>query len=155
MPAPIIQGVEVHPAAMLPDERGLWAAILRAADAAPRRIEQVSVLTVYPGVVRAWRRHPTRWEYFAGIGGMAKLVLYDDREGSPTRGVLNEVYLGPRQPQTVAVPPLVYIGLKGAGDQECLLVHAASEPFDPACPAGDVLAWDDPSVPYDWSRRDG
>jgi dTDP-4-dehydrorhamnose 3,5-epimerase len=155
MPAPAIQGVEVRPIDSLPDERGLWAAILRAGDAAAGRIEQVSVLTAYPGVVRAWRRHPTRWEYFAGARGVAKLVLYDDREGSPTRGAIAEFYLGPRQPQAVAVPPGVYIGLKGVGDEECLLVHAASESFDPAAPGGQRLPWDDPSVPYDWSRKDG
>jgi dTDP-4-dehydrorhamnose 3,5-epimerase len=150
-----IQGVAVREIEMLPDEGGFWAAILRSSDVAPRRIEHLSVVTAYPGAVRAWRRHPTRWEYFAGVRGLAKLVLCDDREGSPTRGAINEFYLGPRQPRVVGVPPDVLLGLKGVGDEECLLLHAASEAFDPSAPGGRTLPWNDPSVPYDWSRKDG
>ena len=33
--------------------------------------------------------------HYACVAGRVKLVVYDDRDGSPTRGGLMEIYLGP------------------------------------------------------------
>ena len=51
--------------------------------------------TIYPGVVKGWHRHREMTLNYACVHGRIKLVLYDDREGSPTRGELMELFLGP------------------------------------------------------------
>ena len=43
------------------------------------------------------------------MGGI-KLVLYDDREGSPTRGTLVEAFLGPDNHALAVIPPEVWNG---------------------------------------------
>ena len=45
---------------------------------------------------------------YACIHGRVKLVLYDERDGSPTRGTLMEVFLGPDDHSLVVIPPGVW-----------------------------------------------
>ena len=48
---------------------------------------------------------------YACISGRVKLVLYDDREGSVTRGtVVQERFLGPDDYSLVVIPPGVWTG---------------------------------------------
>ena len=39
-----------------------------------------------------------------------KVVLYDDREGSPTHGTVQEVFLGPDEHSLVVIPPEIWTG---------------------------------------------
>jgi dTDP-4-dehydrorhamnose 3,5-epimerase len=80
--------------------------------------------------------------------GHIKFVLYDDREGSPTRGELQEIFLGPDNYCLVTVPPLVWNGFKGIGSEMAIVANCASIPHDPD--EIDRLDPFDPSIPYDW-----
>ena len=68
--------------------------------------------TTYPQVVKAWHYHKVQDDFITCVKGMLKLVLYDDREGSPTRGEINEFFLGDYNPVLVKVPKMVYHGWK-------------------------------------------
>ena len=67
----------------------------------------------------------------AVIAGRAKLVMYDLREGSPTRGQLQEVYLGEDNHVLVQIPPGIANGYKAYGDRQVILANCATEPHDP------------------------
>jgi dTDP-4-dehydrorhamnose 3,5-epimerase len=85
--------------------------------------------------------------------GMVKLVCWDDREGSPTRGAIQEIHLGELAYALVTIPPLVWNGFKGEGDSAALVANCATEPHDP-----DEIDRLDPfsdHVPYDWALRHG
>ena len=85
--------------------------------------------------------------------GLVKLVLYDDREGSPTRGELAELFLGPDSHQLVTIPPGVWNGFKGVATTPSMVCNCATLPHDPA----EIVRRDpfDPSIPYDWALRHG
>jgi dTDP-4-dehydrorhamnose 3,5-epimerase len=89
----------------------------------------------------------------AVISGRAKLVLYDIREDSPTRGTLQEIFLGEDNYVLVQIPPGIANGYKAYGDKMVILANAASEPHDP-----DEMLRMDPftdEIPYDWGLRHG
>jgi dTDP-4-dehydrorhamnose 3,5-epimerase len=151
---PRIEGVEVKPLRCLPDERGWLLEILRADDPLFRRFGQVYVSATYPGVVKAWHYHKVQVDHFACVAGMVKLVLLDTRAGSPTEGVVNEVYLGTLAPQLVVVPSLVYHGWKCISAEPALVVNVPSEPYRYADPDEFRVAAHG-VLPYDWSRQDG
>ena len=115
----------------------------------------VNVTTVYPGVVKAWHYHRVQTDNFVVVSGMAKVVLYDDREASATRGQVNEFFLGDRNPILVQVPPLVCHGYKGIGADEVMLVNFPTEVYRPEQPDEYRLDPHRSGIPYDWSRRDG
>jgi len=84
--------------------------------------------------------------------GMIKLVLYDDRENSPTKGELMELYLGEQDYCLVKIPPHIWNGFMGVGTGPALVANCASIPHDPA----EIVRMDphNNSLPYTWSRKD-
>ena len=150
-----IAGVHVKPLRAIPDERGWLMEILRAdeTELLPK-FGQVYVSATYPGVVKAWHYHKKQVDNFACVAGMVKLVLVDTREGSPTKGVVNEFFIGTLNPMLVQVPNLVYHGWKCISSEPSLVVNVASEPYDRQSP-DEFRLEPHGSLPYDWTRKDG
>ena len=151
----LIAGVKVKQLRLVPDERGWLLEILRGDD--PELFVgfgQVYVSATYPGVVKAWHYHRRQIDNFACVAGMVKLVLVDTREDSPTRGAINEFFLGTQQPLIVQVPNLVYHGWKCISVEPSLVVNVPTEPYDYRDPDEHRL---EPhgTLPYDWRRKDG
>src|SRR5512147_213073 len=96
MPQPLIDGVRVKPLRVVADERGYLFEMLRNDDPFFQKFGQSYVTAVYPGVIKAWHFHRKQTDHFVCVHGMIKVALYDDREGSPTRGEVNEFFLGER-----------------------------------------------------------
>ena len=89
----------------------------------------------------------------AVLSGRAKLVIYDLREGSPTRGTLQEIFLGEDNYCLVQIPPGLANGYKAYGDKMVILANCASEPHRPE----EMLRMDPftPEIPYDWAVKHG
>ena len=83
-----------------------------------------------------------------------KLVLYDSRENSPTRGEVQEFFIGVHNPTLVVVPPLIYHGFKCVGETEALVLNCPTEPYNREQPDEFRLPPDSPDVPYNWARVD-
>lgn len=150
-----IAGVKTKVLRLVPDERGWLMEILRSDDTELfQRFGQVYVSATYPGVVKAWHYHRLQTDNFACITGMVKLVLVDTRDDSPTKGAVNEFFLGTQRPVLVQVPNLVYHGWKCISQEVSTVVNVPTE----------VYRYDDPdeyrlaphgTLPYDWNRKDG
>jgi dTDP-4-dehydrorhamnose 3,5-epimerase len=151
----MIKGVILKQLKPIPDERGMVMEILRSDDPEFRGFGQVYLSTIYPGVVKGWHFHKTQTDHIAIVKGMVKFVLYDDRPGSGTKGELMELFIGERNPVLVTVPPEVLHGMKGVGVEPAYMVNCPTEPYNHAQPDEFRRAPDDPSIPYDWGRKDG
>jgi dTDP-4-dehydrorhamnose 3,5-epimerase len=77
--------------------------------------------------------------------------LYDDRQGSSTKGEVQEIFLGPDNYCRVTVPPMIWNGFKGVGSETAIVANCASIAHDP----DEIDRRDpfDPYIPYDWSIR--
>jgi dTDP-4-dehydrorhamnose 3,5-epimerase len=152
---PRIAGVKTRTLRVIPDERGWLMEILRADDGELfTKFGQVYVSATYPGVVKAWHYHERQVDNFACVAGMVKLVLVDTRDDSPTRGAINEFFIGSLNPMLVQVPNLVYHGWKCIGSEVALVVNVPTESYHYAQPDEYRLA-PHGTLPYDWTRRDG
>jgi len=152
---PRIDGVKSKALRLIPDERGFLLEILRADD--PElfvKFGQVYVSATYPGVVKAWHYHQRQIDNFACVAGMVKLVLIDTRADSPTKGAVNEFFVGTQNPMLVQVPNLVYHGWKSIGQDLALVVNVPTEPYHYGEPDEYRLDPHD-TLPYDWNRKDG
>jgi dTDP-4-dehydrorhamnose 3,5-epimerase len=150
-----IHGVRTKPLRVLPDERGWLMEILRADETEFfSKFGQVYVSATYPGVVKAWHYHKKQVDHFACVAGMVKLVLIDTREDSPTRGAVNEFFLGVHNPMLVQVPNLVYHGWKCISTEPSLVVNIPTEPYRHADP-DEYRIEPHGTLPYDWTRKDG
>ncbi|NOS99847.1 MAG: dTDP-4-dehydrorhamnose 3,5-epimerase family protein [Phycisphaerales bacterium] len=151
----MIQGVCVKSLKAHCDERGRLMEILRSDDELFEKFGQIYMTTAYPGVVKAWHFHHRQTDHFAVVYGMAKIVLFDPRDGSSTRGVVNEFFAGDFQPLLIKIPPLVYHGYKCISEGETIVLNMPTELFNYDQPDEHRIAPDDPGIPYDWARHDG
>lgn len=147
----MIAGVEVRPLRQIPDERGKVMHMLRRDDPWFRGFGEIYFSVVYPGVVKGWHLHRRMTLNYAVIQGMIKLVLYDDREGCPTRGEVQEIFTGEESYALVTIPPGVWNGFKGVGVKPAIVANCATEPH-----SADEILRRDPSdrvIPYVWDLR--
>jgi dTDP-4-dehydrorhamnose 3,5-epimerase len=151
----MIQGVQVKPLKVIADERGWLMEMMRDDDPFFKKFGQVYLSVVYPGVVKAWHYHKRQTDHFVVVRGMAKVALYDSRDDSPTRGEVNEFFLGDRNPVLVVIPPSVLHGMKGIGTEPAYLINTPSEHYLHTEPDEHRIPPDSPDVPYDWGRKDG
>ena len=149
----MIDGIVVKPLRRIPDERGYIMHMLRVNDPEFEKFGEIYFSTIYPGVIKAWHLHKEMTLNYAVVSGMIKLVLYDDRESSPTRGEVQELFIGQENYQLVHIPPGIWNGFKGVGNQMAVLANCATLPHDP-----DEIARTspfDPAIPYDWELKNG
>lgn len=148
-----IHDVKVTPLRRIPDERGAVFHMLREDSAVFERFGEIYFSTVYPGVVKGWHIHHRMTLNYAVPVGMIKLVCYDDRPESPTRGEVQEIHAGELNYALVTIPPMVWNGFKGEGATPALVANCATIPHDPT----EIERMDpfDNDVPYDWSLRHG
>ncbi len=144
----MIEGVLVQPLRQIPDERGKIMHMLRADDPFFEKFGEIYFSMVYPGVVKGWHLHRRMTLNYAAITGMIKLVLFDERENSPTKGELMELFIGENNYVLVKIPPGIWNGFKGIGTIPAILANCASIPHDP-----DEISRLDPHhnhIPYNW-----
>lgn len=147
----MIDGVTVTPLKQILDERGKVMHMLRSDAPHFRGFGEIYFSCVYPGAVKAWHIHQRMTLNYAVPHGSIKFVLYDDRADSPSRGQVQELFLGPDNYCLVTVPPMVWNGFKGLGTDPAIVANCATIPHDPAeIDRRDPL---DGSVPYDWGIK--
>jgi len=146
-----IEGVQTIPLRRIPDERGTIFHMLSADDPHFLQFGEIYFTSIYHGVVKGWHKHREMTLNYACVYGRVKLVLYDDRDGSPTRGALTETFLGPDNHSLVVIPPEIWSGFKGMSSPFAVVANCCTHPHDP-----DRTTRVDPfdnDIPYDWHIR--
>ncbi len=151
----MIEGVKIKQLKVLSDERGFLMEMLRCDDDFFQKFGQVYLTVAYPGAVKGWHYHKKQTDHFAVVSGMLKVVLYDIRDDSPTKGEVNEFFMGEKNPILLVIPPYVLHGMKGIGTEPGYLVNCPTEPYDYKNPDEYRVDPHDNDIPYDWARKDG
>ena len=152
---PLIKGVRVKPLKVIPDERGRLFEMLRRDEELFLKFGQAYCTTVSFGVVKGWHYHKKQVDNFVCVSGMIKLVAYDSRRDSPTKGQVNEFFIGTHNPLLVQIPPGVLHGFKGLSAPEAIVINISTEPYHHAKPDEYRVEPHHNEIPYDWNRRDG
>ena len=147
----MIDGVLIKPLRQIPDERGKIMQMMRADDPHFKKFGEIYFSVVNPNVIKGWHLHTKMTLNYAVVSGMIKLVLYDSREGSPTKGELQELYIGEDNYALVKIPPGIYNGFKGIGVEPAIVANCSDIPHDP-----EEIQRMDPfsnDIPYDWDLK--
>lgn len=148
-----IDGVKIIPLRKIPDERGLIMHMLKNTDEHYMEFGEIYFSCGYPGVVKAWHIHKEMTLNNTCIAGMIKLVLYDNRKDSRTKGTIMETFIGEQNYCLVQIPPGITNGYKAYGNEMAILANCATMPHDKS-----ELIYIDPvdnEIPYDWSLQHG
>jgi dTDP-4-dehydrorhamnose 3,5-epimerase len=147
----MIAGVQIVPCKRIPDERGTIMHMLRADDPHFIQFGEIYFATIYSGVIKAWHWHREMTLNYACVFGRIKLVLYDDRENSSTRGELMEIFLGPDDYSLVVIPPEVWNGHKGMSEPYSIVANCSTHPHDPS--RSQRLDPFENHIPYNWALK--
>ncbi len=144
-----MQGLDVRELRVVPRPRGELVELFREDEGAvPVRHAYLSVL--YRGEMSGWHHHLRKTETLICLRGMLKLVLFDDRDGSPTSGELRELFIGEHNPLSVSIPPGLKHAARAYGEERALVLVFSDLPAPEA--SGDRVE-DPPPLDYDWSLK--
>jgi dTDP-4-dehydrorhamnose 3,5-epimerase len=104
---------------------------------------------VLPGAIKAWKLHHDQTQNIAVPIGRIKMVIYDSRLNSSTKGNIQILELGrPDVYLRVQIPPGLWYGFTCISNTPALLVNCADMPHDPKESKRKPIS--DSSIPYDW-----
>jgi len=149
----MIEGVIITPLRQILDERGKVMHMLRCDAPYFEKFGEIYFSFVHHGAIKGWHIHKKMTLNYAVPVGKIKLVLYDDRKDSATRGALMEIFTGPENYQLITIPPLVWNGVKGIVEGVSIIANCATLPHDPE-EIGRLNPFDK-KIPYDWSLKHG
>lgn len=147
----MINGVVIHPLKQIPDERGKIMHMLRSDEPHFQSFGEIYFSVVHPGAIKGWHLHKIMTLNYAVVAGMVKLVLYDDRNDSPTKGELMELFCGEANYVLIRIPPGVWNGFKGLGTMSAIVANCATHPHDP----NEIQRMDpfNNHIPYNWALK--
>jgi dTDP-4-dehydrorhamnose 3,5-epimerase len=152
----LIDGVVVADKKIIVDERGYIQHFMRNDDSQFDKFGEVYFSIVYNGAVKAWHLHTKMTLHYLCIYGMIKLVLFDQRVGSSTEGLLNEIFIGEKNSKMITIPPGIWNGFKGFGEREFSIVgNLADMSHDPNEIIRSEPYYNELVGAYDWNRHDG
>ena len=143
-----IQGVEIIKKNQIVDDRGVILHILRVDDKNYKKFGEIYFSTVNPNKIKAWHFHKLMTLNYAVVHGSIKLVLYDDRDESKTKGTIQEIILSNENHYLVSIPPKIWNGFCSSNNKHAILANCSDIPHDKE----EIirLPFDDPKFPYKW-----
>jgi dTDP-4-dehydrorhamnose 3,5-epimerase len=148
---PAIHDVVIKKLVTHSDDRGYFREVVRADDQQLSHFGQSSITKTYPGVIKAFHWHHLQDDIWYVVDGMARVVLYDRRPGSPTEGVTQVVYAGEDNPVVILIPIGVAHGYQVLGNKPVVLFYHVTQAYDPQRPDEQRIPFDDPQIGFDWS----
>lgn len=148
-----IDGVVVKRLIRHPDDRGFFQEILRDDEDLLRRFGQASLSMSYPGVIKAFHYHERQDDLWFFPVGSAQVVLYDQREGSRTKGRTQVLYPGEHNPLLIVIPVGVVHGYRVLGQSPLMIVYFTTESYQPNDPDEKRWPWNDARVGFNWETQ--
>jgi len=145
----MIEGVTLTELRQINDERGAVLHMLRNDAPEFTRFGECYFSEVLPGAIKAWKRHRAQTQNLAVPVGRIRMVIYDDREMSTTRGQLQELELGrPDAYLLLKIPPSLWYGFSCISSTPAILANCADLPHQPK--ESEQRPMNDPDMPFDW-----
>ena len=143
-----IQGVEIIKKNQIVDDRGIILHMLRVDDKNYKKFGEVYFSTINPNKIKAWHFHKLMTLNYAVVHGSIKLVLYDDRDESKTKGTIQEIILSNENHYLVSISPKIWNGFCSSNNKHAILANCSDIPHDKE----EIirLPFDDPKFPYKW-----
>jgi len=113
------------------------------------QLAQILHVSLRPAAISAWHQHRLQTDHIFCILGALKLVIFDDRPDSPSRGVVDEYLLHPARPQLLVVPPYLWHGLQNLDStRDACFINAFDRVYDHDDPDEYRLALGCAEIPY-------
>jgi len=112
-------------------------------------------ISIRPGRIKGWGMHRRQHDRYWVSGSRLRVVLYDDRADSVSRGQFAQFHFTAESPGLLRIPPGVWHADQNWGETDAVIVNFPTVPYEPANP--DKYRVDPHSgvIPFDWGLADG
>lgn len=111
-------------------------------------VAHITHVAFRPGQVSAWHMHRLQTDHLFVVAGTFKFVLYDDREGSPSRGRVQEARASILRPTLLIVPPGIWHGAENLEQETSCFINFFDREYNYADPDEWRLPIDAEEIPY-------
>ena len=122
--------------------------MLRNDDKMFKNFGEIYFSTINYKKIKAWHLHKEATLNYVCIKGKVKLVLYDDRDSSSSKGKLEEITLSPDNYNLITIPNNIWNGFKGLDKEESIIANCLNIPHN----ENEMVRIDpfDKSIDYNW-----
>ena len=126
----MIHDVKITPLKIISDNRGKVIHMLRTDSQVFEKFGEIYFSTIYHQSIKGWHLHKESTLNYVCIKGKVKLVLFDNRKESSTKGVYQELILSPEDYFLVTIPPNIWNGFKGLDKAESIIANCLTLPHN-------------------------
>lgn len=144
----MIDGVVIQPLKQIKDDRGMVMHMLRSDSELFEKFGEVYFSVTNPGVIKGWKKHYEAVQLFTVPVGKMKVVIFDNRDNSPSNGQIQEVELGIEDYKLLKIPSGVWYGFKAISREPSMICNMTTLAHDPEESTTKDLNSSD--IPYAW-----
>tara|TARA_B100000242_G_scaffold287865_1_gene255318 strand:+ start:160 stop:603 length:444 start_codon:yes stop_codon:yes gene_type:complete len=126
----MINGVIITELKTLSDNRGKVMHMLRNDSNVFSSFGEIYFSTINFQSIKAWHLHKEATLNYCCVKGRVKLVLFDDREKSSTKGKYLELDLSPNNHRLITIPNNIWNGFKGLDKSESIIANCLTIPHN-------------------------
>ena len=144
-----IEGVVLTPLKQIKDERGAVFHVMKSNEKQFDKFGEAYFSKINYNVIKGWKFHKEMKQNFCVPFGKLKLVLFDNRENSKTKGLINEIILDDsKNYKRVTIPKNIWYSFKCLSDPYCLLLNISNIEHDPL--ESTTIEINTNKIPYSW-----
>jgi len=145
-----IEGIKITPLKIISDHRGSVMHMLRSDSKVFKKFGEIYFSTVTKNGIKAWHLHKEATLNYVCVRGSVKLVLFDDRNTSLTKGKYQELILSPKNYYLVTIPPNIWNGFKNLDNEESIIANCLNIPHNEKEMVRE--SHDSKNFSFDWSK---
>lgn len=158
----MIHGVKIKPLTVHPDipdtpdemikEAGVLMEVVRNDEGLMQKFGQTTFTITHQGSIKGFHWHKKQDDIWFVATGRAKVVLHDLRDDSPTHGETQVIYAGKDDYKVILIPIGVVHGYKVVSQEPVLMFYHTTESYDPKNPDELRIAYNDPTINFNWDE---
>lgn len=126
----MINDIKITPLKIISDNRGKVMHMLRIDSPIFKSFGEIYFSTIFKNSIKAWHLHRDSTLNYVCVKGKVKLVLFDDRKNSSSKGNFQELILSPKNYFLVTIPPNIWNGFKGIDEEESIIANCLDLPHN-------------------------
>ena len=144
-----IEGLSLFPLKQISDERGAVYHFLKSTSPSFKGFGEAYYSKINESIVKGWKLHKSISQNFCVPYGRVKIVIYDDRVGSSTKGLVNEITLDDNENYNLlSMIPGLWYSFKCESEGFALLANIIDIEHSPE--ESMTLELGTKKIPYDW-----
>ena len=147
----LIRDVSINPLKQIHDDRGAVFHVMKSNDNQFDKFGEAYFSKINNNVIKGWKFHKEMKQNFCVPFGQLKLVLFDNRENSKTKGLINEIILDDsKNYKRVTIPKNIWYSFKCLSESYCLLLNISNIEHDPL--ESTTIDINTNKIPYSWNQ---